>query len=95
MGVIVMKWVASATVLIGLGLFGLSVRLFLETRIQPADFARVIAEQADLTPEDRQRLERALGLDRSIAGQYWRWLGIVFAPPGYTYVFTQSVRRKE
>ena len=96
MGVSLVQWLMSAMLLVALALFGLSLNLFLTTRIGPDTFATVIAEQPDLTIEDKRRLEKALGLNRSIVGQYWRFLGIIFGPsPGYTYVFTKPVRRKE
>lgn len=55
-------------------LFGLSLIVFLIMALIPGDPARAILG-AYATPENLERLNRQLGLDRSMPEQYFIWLG--------------------
>jgi peptide/nickel transport system permease protein len=51
--------------------FAVSSAALLLTRLAPGDFT----EQASDNPAAREQLRRELGLDRSLAAQYFAWLG--------------------
>jgi peptide/nickel transport system permease protein len=53
--------------------FIVSSAALLLTRIAPGDFATVSGQ--DLTLEQRAQMRASLGLDRSLASQYFSWLG--------------------
>jgi len=53
--------------------FVVSSAALLLTRIAPGDFATVSGQ--DLTIEQRAQMRASLGLDRSLASQYFSWLG--------------------
>ncbi|RED45818.1 ABC transporter permease [Aestuariispira insulae] len=55
-------------------LFGLTIIVFLIMAMIPGDPATAILGSY-ATPENVERLNRQLGLDKSLAEQYWIWLG--------------------
>lgn len=64
--------VRSLTLLLGFAIA--SVIIFLALRMLPGDVAQVIAG-TQATPERVEQLRIALGLDRSLPGQYADWIG--------------------
>jgi peptide/nickel transport system permease protein len=57
-------------------LLGVSLIVFLFMRLIPGDIVLVLAgARGDVTPEQREMLQRNLGLDRPLAVQYVDWLG--------------------
>ncbi len=57
-------------------LFGMSVLIFVLMRLAPGNITDIIFESAGyVDQEDKQRLERELGIDQPVAVQYARWLG--------------------
>ena len=69
MGRYLIRRLAFAVLLI----FLVSSAALLLTRIAPGDFASV--QGIDLTVEQRDRLRESLGLNQSLAAQYFSWLG--------------------
>jgi peptide/nickel transport system permease protein/glutathione transport system permease protein len=58
-------------------MFGVSVLVFLVLHLVPGNPAQVIAGP-DAPPETVERIERELGLDKSLPEQYWRYISRVF-----------------
>ena len=56
-------------------LIGVSMLVFFMVRFIPGDVVQQIAGDSALTSEDRQRIERELGLDKPASEQYLRWIG--------------------
>jgi peptide/nickel transport system permease protein len=56
-------------------LIGVSLIVFFMVRLIPGDVVQQIAGDTPLTAEDRQRIERDLGLDTPAYEQYVRWMG--------------------
>jgi len=69
MGRYLLRRLAFALVLV----FVVSSASLLLTQAAPGDFAS--GQGVDLSSEDRERMRHALGLDRSLASQYFSWLG--------------------
>ena len=63
-------------------LFILTVLVFLSVRFIPGDVIDVMASrsEATLAGNDREALERALGLDVPMYVQYARWIGVLPTP---------------
>jgi len=55
-------------------LLGVSIIVFLMLQIVPGDPVNSLLPP-DATEEDRQRIKQELGLDKSLIGQYFSWLG--------------------
>ncbi|MET7400188.1 ABC transporter permease [Dactylosporangium sp. NPDC005572] len=60
--------------LLVLGVLGASMVIFLVLRVLPGDVAQLIGG-TKATPEQVARVRANLGLDRSLPGQYFDWLG--------------------
>jgi peptide/nickel transport system permease protein len=68
-------------------LLGLSLVVFALVHAAPGGPLTVYLTNPNVTPEDIERLERALGLDRPLPEQYLRWLfAFVTGDWGYSYV---------
>ncbi len=68
-----LRFVVRRLALLGVTLLGMSVVLFVITRLIPADPARVAAGE-DASREMILQVRRELGLDRSLPEQYWIYL---------------------
>ena len=54
-----------------LTLFGMSVLIFVMLRVVPGNIVDILFDSAGMvTPDDKKRLEAALGLDKPIVSQY-------------------------
>jgi peptide/nickel transport system permease protein len=72
-------------------LFGITVVSFVLIRIVPGDPATQILGQ-HYTPQAAAAVNHDLGLDRSIAAQYWLFLKSIFTGDfGHSYFYNQSV----
>lgn len=66
-------------------LLAVSVLVFLMLHLSPGDPARLVAGM-DATPEDVERVRRAMGFDQPLPIQYLRWLGrAVSGDLGYAF----------
>lgn len=58
-------------------LIGVSIVVFFMLRLIPGDVVQQVAGDNQVTPEDRARIERELGLDEPVYVEYFQWLGDV------------------
>ena len=71
-----------------LTLFGISVLVFTMLRVVPGNIADILFDAAGMIDTaEKGKLEKQLGLDRSIAVQYVQWIGgLAHGDLGYSYV---------
>jgi peptide/nickel transport system permease protein len=71
-----------------LTLFGISVLIFTMLRLVPGNIADIVFNAAGMIDvAEKAKLEKELGLDRSIAVQYVQWVGgLARGDLGYSYV---------
>jgi peptide/nickel transport system permease protein len=71
-----------------LTLFGISVLIFTMLRLVPGNIADIVFNAAGMIDvAEKAKLEKELGLDRSIPTQYVEWIsGLVRGDLGYSYV---------
>lgn len=68
-----------------------SMLVFLGTQVLPGDAATAILGR-DATPDRVHALRTELGLDRSVADQYWKWVsGFATGSFGHSYAANESV----
>ena len=73
-------------------LFGISLVVFALIHAAPGGPFTVYLSNPNVTPEDIERLEKSLGLDRPLPVQYVSWLwGFVRGDWGYSYVDGRAV----
>ncbi|MSP96008.1 MAG: ABC transporter permease [Betaproteobacteria bacterium] len=71
-----------------LTLFGISVVIFVLLRIVPGNIVDILFDAAGyVNPAEKAKLEAELGLDKSIARQYFTWIGgLLRGDLGFSYV---------
>ncbi|HEY0421063.1 MAG TPA: ABC transporter permease [Acetobacteraceae bacterium] len=71
-----------------LTLFGISVIIFVLLRLVPGNIVDILFDSAGMVnPAEKLKIERELGLDRSIPAQYAAWMGgLLTGDLGYSYV---------
>ena len=71
-----------------LTLFGVSVIIFVLLRLVPGNIVDILFDSAGMiNPREKLKIERELGLDRSIPAQYVAWIGgLIQGDLGYSYV---------
>jgi peptide/nickel transport system permease protein len=71
-----------------LTLFGISILIFVMLRLVPGNIADIVFNAAGMIDvAEKAKLEKELGLDKSIAVQYAQWIGgLMHGDLGYSYV---------
>jgi len=71
-----------------LTLFGISILIFVMLRLVPGNIADIVFNAAGMIDvAEKAKLEKELGLDKSIAVQYVQWIGgLMHGDLGYSYV---------
>ena len=71
-----------------LTLFGISILIFVMLRLVPGNIADIVFNAAGMIDVvEKAKLEKELGLDKSIAVQYAQWIGgLMHGDLGYSYV---------
>ncbi|MBV8849436.1 MAG: ABC transporter permease [Methylobacteriaceae bacterium] len=74
--------------LMAVTLFGISVIIFFLLRVVPGNIVDILFDSAGMVnPAEKVKIERELGLDKSIPVQYLAWIGgIAQGDLGYSYV---------
>ena len=71
-----------------LTLFGISVIIFVLLRLVPGNIVDILFDAAGMVnPAEKLKIERELGLDRSLPQQYFGWIGgLLRGDLGYSYI---------
>ena len=71
-----------------LTLFGISILIFVMLRLEPGNIADIVFNAAGMIDvAEKAKLEKELGLDKSIVVQYVQWIGgLMHGDLGYSYV---------